>query len=120
MNNRAIGTDYEKRACEFLETQGFSVLERNFRCRQGEIDIIARKGRILAFVEVKLRRDDRFAEAREFVTTAKQRRILAAAQLYLSAHPAEDLQPRFDVLELYAPKGESGPLHINHIEDAFM
>ena len=120
MDVRSLGAFGEERAARYLRWHGYRILERNFRCRMGEIDIIARKGRILAFVEVKLRRDDRFAKAREFVTAAKQRRILAAAQLYLSTHPDEDLQPRFDVLELYAPQGESGPLRINYIEDAFM
>ena len=99
MDVRSLGAFGEERAARYLRWHGYRILERNFRCRMGEIDIIARKGKILAFVEVKLRRDDRFAEAREFVTAAKQRRILAAAQLYLSAHPDEDLQPRFDVLE---------------------
>ena len=120
MDVRSLGAYGEERAARYLRWHGYRILERNYRCRTGEIDIIARKGSYLVFVEVKLRRDDRFAEAREFVTAAKQRRILSAAQLYLSAHPDWDLQPRFDVLEIYAPQGERGRLRIHHIEDAFM
>ena len=119
MDVRHLGEFGEERAVRFLRRKGYRIVERNYRCRQGEIDIIARKRDILAFVEVKLRRDDRFAEAREFVTTAKQRRILAAASLYL-AQCGEDVQPRFDVIEIYAPNGERGPITINHLENAFM
>ena len=119
MDTRHLGQYGEEQAVHFLRRKGYRIVERNFRCRQGEIDIIARRRNILAFVEVKLRRDDRFAAAREFVTSAKQRRILAAASLYL-AQCGEDLQPRFDVIEVYAPDGERGPITINHLENAFM
>lgn len=119
MDARNLGAFGEDRAARFLRRKGYRIIERNYRCRMGEIDLIARRGDILAFVEVKLRRDDSFAEAREFVTAAKQRRILAAASLYLSSC-GEDLQPRFDVIEIYAPAGKRGPVTINHLENAFM
>ena len=119
MNTRTLGSFGEEEAARFLRRKGYRIVERNFRCRFGEIDIIARKRNILAFVEVKLRRDSRFAEAREFVTRQKQQRILASAQLYLASHP-EDLQPRFDVIEVYAPDGERGAVTVEHLEDAFM
>ncbi len=119
METRALGALGEKEAARFLRRRGYRIVEKNFRCRFGEIDVIARKGDVLVFAEVKLRRDDSFAAAREFVTRAKQQRILAAAQLYLS-QLGEDLQPRFDVIEIYAPAGEKGPLRIELIENAFM
>jgi len=119
MNTRTLGSFGEEEAARFLRRKGYRIVERNFRCRFGEIDIIARKRNILAFVEVKLRKDSRFAEAREFVTRSKQQRILASAQLYLAAHP-EDVQPRFDVVEVYAPEGEKGKVTVEHLEDAFM
>ncbi len=119
MDTRQLGEYGEEQAARYLRRKGYRIVERNYRCRQGEIDIIARKREILAFIEVKLRRDDRFAEAREFVTAAKQRRILSAASLYLT-RCGEDLQPRFDVIEIYAPNGERGPITINHLESAFM
>ena len=119
METRALGNFGEEQAARHLRKKGYRIVERNFRCRQGEIDIIAERRDFLVFVEVKLRKDERFAEAREFVTAAKQRRILAAAQLWLAQHESER-QPRFDVIEVYAPQGERGPVRIEHIEDAFM
>ena len=119
MEKRELGNFGEERAARYLRRRGYRIVERNFRCRQGEIDLIAEGRGFLVFVEVKLRKDERFAEAREFVTAAKQRRILAAAQLWLTQHET-DRQPRFDVVEVYAPQGEKGPVRIEHIEDAFM
>ena len=119
METKALGDFGEERAARYLRRKGYRIVERNYRCRQGEIDIIAERREFLVFVEVKLRKDERFAEAREFVTAAKQRRILAAAQLWLAQHESER-QPRFDVIEVYAPQGERGPIRIEHIEDAFM
>ena len=96
-----------------------SPLGMNYACRLGEIDLIAESRDYIVFVEVKLRRDDSFAAAREFVTAAKQDRIRKTALLWLSQNPTEK-QPRFDVIEIYAPEGEkSKQLRINHIENAF-
>ena len=90
----------------------------NYSCRFGEIDVIAEDRKFLVFVEVKLRKNAAFAQAREFVTSAKQQRVITAAQLWLSQNPTEK-QPRFDVIEVYAPDGENGKIQINHIENAF-
>lgn len=119
MDKGLLGRFGEERAARWLFWRGYRIIERNYRCRQGEIDIIARKGPSICFVEVKLRKDSSHGEAREFVTAAKQRRILTAAQLWLSEHDCE-LQPRFDVVEVYAPQGEKGPVRISLIENAFM
>ena len=109
----------EDRAARYLRLHGYRIVERNFRCRQGEIDIIARKGEIIAFVEVKQRKNADFGEAREFVTYATQRRLLAAAEQWLVKTGCE-LQPRFDVIEVYAPDGTKTLFpKINHIENAF-
>ena len=119
MDRKSLGTWGEEQAARYLRFRGYSLLERNYSCRGGEIDIVAKKGNFIVFVEVKLRKNADFAEAREFVTYAKQRRILATAQLYLAGHDW-DLQPRFDVIEVYAPDGEqSRKVRINHIKDAF-
>ena len=119
MDRKGLGNWGEERAARYLRLRGYSILERNFSCRAGEIDIVAKKGNFLVFAEVKLRKNAEFAEAREFVTYAKQKRILAAAQIYLAGHDW-DLQPRFDVIEVYAPDGESShKVRINHIQDAF-
>ena len=109
----------EERAALFLRLHGYRIVERNFRCRQGEIDIIARKGEVVVFVEVKQRKNADFGEAREFVTYSKQRRVIAAAELWLLKTGCE-LQPRFDVIEVYAPQGTKTLFpEINHIENAF-
>ena len=104
MNNRAIGTDYETRACEFLETQGFSVLERNFRCRQGEIDIIARDGTYLVFVEVKYRKTAGSGSPLSAVDFRKQKKICRVALYYLTQNGLPETTPcRFDVVGI-SPK----------------
>lgn len=116
---RLLGAWGETIAGEYLRAQRYTLEAANFRCRGGEVDLIARKGRFIAFVEVKLRRNADFAEAREFVTAAKQARVIRAAQLWLSRHPTA-LQPRFDVIEIYAPEGiQTKRPKINHIKDAF-
>lgn len=116
---RELGAWGEERAAKYLRRRGYTIVERNFRCRFGEIDIIAKRRDILAFVEVKLRKNANFAEAREFVTAAKQQRIITAAGLWLASH-ATELQPRFDVIEIYAPECENTrEPKIIHIENAF-
>lgn len=118
MDRKALGKWGEERAAQYLRLHGYRILEKNYGCRMGEIDLIAVKKGIIAFVEVKLRKDASHGEAKEFVTYSKMRRIKSAAMLYLSRHETE-LQPRFDVIEIYAPDGEAGRITINHIEDAF-
>ena len=86
--------------------------------KRGSVDIIAGNREYVVFVEVKLRKNDSFAQAREFVTYSKQQRVISAAQLWLSNNPT-DKQPRFDVIEVYAPLGDRGEISINHIENAF-
>lgn len=116
---RRLGQWGEDQVAEELRREGWTVITRNFRCRMGEIDIIAENGRYLAFVEVKLRKNDRFGAACEAVTPSKRRKLLAAAQYYLMRHPTE-LQPRFDVAEVYAPQGDhTEKPDISYIENAF-
>lgn len=114
-----LGAWGEAEAAEYLRRKRYRILAVNFRCRVGEIDLIAADRHYLAFVEVKLRKDAEFAQAREFVDRRKQSRIRATAALYLARNPT-GLQPRFDVIEIYAPEGMNtkNPT-INHLEDAF-
>lgn len=107
----------EAQAARWLETQGCRVVARNFRTRFGEIDIIAEHGAYLLFVEVKTRKNDRFAAARAFVTEQKQQKLILAAEGWLQEHPTA-LQPRFDVIEVYGEEGGGAP-HICHLENAF-
>ena len=99
-----LGRYGEALAAEYLRKKGCRILAMNYRTRLGELDVIAQDGRYLAFVEVKLRRSGAFAPARAFVTAEKQRRLRLTAEYYLLSHPT-DLQPRFDVAEVYAPEG---------------
>ena len=116
--SRALGRWGEAQAADWLEKRGCVLVAANWRCRFGEIDLIAEDGDFLCFVEVKLRKSAAFAEAREFVTRAKQQRIIMTAELWLGETGCE-LRPRFDVVEIYLPDGESGRISIEHIADAF-
>ena len=114
-----MGAWGEAMAAEYLRKKRYTILATNFRTRMGEIDLIASNRRYLVFVEVKLRKNADFAMAREFVDARKQRKIRDTAQWYLATHPT-DLQPRFDVIEIYAPEGmETRRPELNHLEDAF-
>src|SRR5262245_24934563 len=95
--NRA-GVRAEELCAELLRKAGLRVLARNWRCRHGEIDLVAEEGATLVFAEVRLRQDTRFGGAAESITAAKRSRLLAAARLYLSRRPEVDC--RFDVLLL--------------------
>ncbi len=118
-DTQALGLWGEEQVAAFLEQKGAQIVARRFRCRYGELDLIAQLPGYLCFVEVKLRKDDRFAKAREFVTYQKQQKLRLAAQTYLMEHPTE-LQPRFDVAELYAPRGMTAEgLQILYWENAF-
>ena len=112
----AWGEDY---AAAYLRRHGYRILARNYSCRFGEIDIIASDRHYVVFVEVKLRASDRFVRAGAYVTPAKQTRIRTAASLWLAEHETP-LQPRFDVIEIYAPDGMATkqPV-IRQLEDAF-
>lgn len=109
----------EALAADYLRKKKYTIIAANFRSRFGEIDLIAVNRHYLVFVEVKLRKNADFAFAREFVDFRKQNRIRSTAALYLSMNPTK-LQPRFDVIEIYAPEGiETHTPEINHLEDAF-
>ena len=110
-----IGSAGETAAANYLRRRLYKIVEMNYSCRFGEIDIIAQKGGYIVFVEVKTRKNEDFAAAREFVTYAKQQRILKTASLWLQQHDC-DLQPRFDVIEVV---GEGRQRKIRHIENAF-
>lgn len=118
-DKKILGAFGEDAAEQYLRRHGYKIIGRNFSCRFGEIDIIAQKGKYLAFVEVKLRKNADFGAAKEFVTPAKQRRVIAAAEYWLLRNPTKH-QLRFDVVEVYAPQGlQTAKPEINHIEDAY-
>lgn len=103
---RALGADGEDRAAAWYEAEGYEVLARNWRCRDGELDLVVRRGRDLVFVEVKTRRTDRFGIPAEAVTLAKQRRLRRLAGRYLAATGARAGSLRFDVVSILAGRLE--------------
>lgn len=118
-DSRLLGRWGEDRAAEYLRRKGFAIRAANWRCRFGELDLVAEDGTYLCFVEVKLRKNGAYGSAAEFVDRRKQEKLRAAAELYLVGHPT-DLQPRFDVVEIYAPQGmQTGKPEIFHLENAF-
>ncbi|MCG6924606.1 MAG: YraN family protein, partial [Acidobacteria bacterium] len=92
------GTAGEERACAHLQRGGLAILERNFRCRVGEIDIVAREGDTIVFVEVKERGDASHGTAVEAVTPAKRSRVIRAAELWAARHGHSESTVRFDVV----------------------
>lgn len=101
MNKRKIGTDYEDIAEQYLREQGFQILERNFHSRSGEIDIIAKEGEYLVFVEVKYRKNNSKGNPLEAVTVNKQRRICRTAFYYCYKYGyGMDVPCRFDVIAI--------------------
>ena len=109
----------EALAAEYLRKKGFRLVAAGYHSRFGEIDLIVQNKQYLVFVEVKLRKTADFAAAREYVNRRKQDKIRVTASIYLSQHPTA-LQPRFDVIEIYAPQGHATlDPKITHLEDAF-
>ena len=114
-----MGAWGETLAADYLRKKRYRIVACNYKTRFGEIDLIARSRTDIVFVEVKLRRSDQFVQAREYVGSQKQNRIRTSAELWLQANPTE-LQPRFDVIEIYAPEGmQTAAPRIIHLEDAF-
>lgn len=114
-----LGAWGESLAAQYLRKKHYHIIAMNYRCRFGEIDLVVCNRRYLVFVEVKLRKSDHFAAAAEFVDYYKQNRLRTTAEMYLSENPTK-LQPRFDVIEIYAPQGtETRDPEIHHLEDAF-
>lgn len=117
--SKVIGAWGEALAAEYLRKKRYKLVACGYKCRFGEIDLIVKNRKHLVFVEVKLRRSAGFAEAREYVDMNKQDRLRMTASVYLSQNPTK-LQPRFDVIEIYAPQGAlTKEPEITHLEDAF-
>ena len=100
-NSRSVGRKGEDLACRFLKKDKYRILEKNYSCRQGEIDIIAedRKG-VLCFVEVKARSRDDYGLPIEAVTYSKQKKLLATAFIYLESNKIESKDMRFDIVSV--------------------
>jgi len=117
--SKVSGAWGEALAAEYLRKKRYKLVAVGYYSRFGEIDLIVQDRKYLVFVEVKLRKTDSFAKAYEYVDKRKQDRIKVTASVYLSQNPTT-LQPRFDVVEIYAPDGaQTIDPKISHMEDAF-
>lgn len=112
-NTRKIGNAYEEIAAKYLVNKGYNILERNFRTRYSEIDIIAKDGETYVFCEVKYRSSNRFGSPLDAVDIRKQKRISKAAIYYCMVKRIYNKPCRFDVIAVYSDD------EIEHIEDSF-
>jgi len=116
-NKKDIGKIGEKVAAKFLTRKGYRILERNWRIRGGEIDIVAKDNDTMVFVEVKSRTSTEYGTGEEVITSWKIKRLINAAKVYLR-YRGEDYECRFDVISiLFNERGKAK--EINHIQDAF-
>jgi putative endonuclease len=113
IDRRSVGRAAERLAAQFLEARGLKILERNFRCRAGEVDLIVRDGRTIVFVEVRLRAGDAFGGAVASVDARKQAKVLRAARHYLAGKPEQPCRCDVVALDRLAADG------IQWIRDAF-
>ncbi len=112
----SLGKLAEMKACEFLEKKKYTLVDFNYSCRFGEIDLIVKNKKYLCFVEVKMRNESSIAKPMEFVDEIKQSKIAASANMYLASHKT-NLQPRFDVVEVFCENNKIKS--IKHLENAF-
>jgi len=122
MNRKSFGADGEDLACDYLRDKRYKIISRNYRCRIGEIDIIALRRKTLVFCEVKARNNRQFGEPFEAVTKHKQKRLRRLAESYLQStqndrNIPQDLDYRFDVISIVF--NQSNGFEITHLENAF-
>ena len=118
MSNQLLGNYGEERACSYLQNKGYKILERNFRNKFGEIDLIVQDSEIICFAEVKTRESLQFGAPFESVHSSKQRKMIRVALSYLKYRfRTIDVLSRFDVISIYRPK--QGEPVIEHIKNAF-
>ncbi len=111
LHNKKLGIKGEKKARRYLKLRFWKILEKNFKCPFGEVDIIAKRGRVVAFVEVKTRLSDKFGMPSEAVNAEKRRRYVMCAKYYFSGKTI-DCTVRFDIIEVFKGK-------INYFANAF-
>lgn len=113
---QTLGKEGEQIAEAFLRKKGYRLVERNYRCPVGELDLVFLDRRVLVFVEVKTRTDDRFGAPLESVHPRKQQKMIKAALFFLSQHRLHHREARFDVVGISLKGGERV---VEHIENAF-
>jgi putative endonuclease len=116
-SKQALGREGERLAELFLKKKGYKLVQRNYRCRGGEVDLIVLDRRVVVFVEVKTRTDHEFGSPLEAVEPRKQRRMILAAQFFLHEKKLHERDARFDVVGISWPGSE--PV-FEHIQNAFV
>ena len=111
---KVIGNAGEEKVVWKYRLKGYRILARNFSCRYGELDIVAQKGDTIAVIEVKTRKNDKFAQAKEFVDYRKQEKIKNTTNIFLQKNKLADCNIRFDVAEVYTESNT-----VNILENAF-
>ena len=113
---RRFGNWGEDTAVRYLERQGYEILDRNYSCAWGELDIVARQRGVVAFVEVKSRHSLKFGRPAAAVTRTKQLRLRKTAWCYLREHPVFRFRSRFDIIEILDLYGK---ISLNHLKNCF-
>ncbi len=116
MDRKNLGDEAETRTARLLEAAGYSIRERNFRTRWGEVDLVVERGELVCFVEVRMRSSAVWGDPALTVSRAKQRRVVKAALHYMMAHDLRDRMLRFDVVSVL---GQGETARLEHIPDAF-
>lgn len=115
--NKEIGRFGEDTASKYLEESGYTILDRNFKCKSGEIDIIARDGNYIVFVEVKTRSGSFYGTPGEAVNELKQHKIIKVSETYIMKRKLFNYDFRFDVIEIVIDKAKNASIKL--IKDAF-
>lgn len=118
MSGRELGLKGEDEAVKYLQANGYRILERNYRCRIGEVDIIAMDRETLVFIEVKARTGTLFGYPQEAVSVKKQKKIRTVSRQFLYLKKIQDVNCRFDVLAIKMDNNWQ-PVSIDHIKNAF-
>lgn len=113
--NQWLGRYGEDRACEYLERLGYQLLERNFRCREGELDIVAQEGKVIVFVEVKTRSSNSAGHPFEAITNSKQARIRRLAAEWCQRYQVSQVQVRIDAIAVMLRGGRVAIEHLKQV-----
>ncbi len=116
VDRRGFGNQGEGAAAHFLETRGYAIRARNFRCRYGELDVVAEKDETICFVEVRMRSSAIWGDPSHTISWSKQRRVVKAALHYLFAHGMKGKMIRFDVVSIV---GRGDAAAVEHLPNAF-
>lgn len=114
-----LGRWGEDRAAAFLRARGWTILARNYRWGRREVDLVVRRGRLVAFVEVKTRSGTGFGPPQEAITRLKRREVEAVAADFLRRRPQGEVDVRFDAVAVVAPRGDRAGARVEHLEDAW-